>query len=508
MTVYNTRANAVVLVAHTLLFLAGIYCILVPPRVFFVHYTLPLWPDKTQDFYGNVIRYGFYVLGGTLVASSLTAVLFLHYRRRRLDYAPGLFIAYSMVALLASVLALGALVVSILGILAAQRTDPANLTTELTGGTRDPERRFIYLTVGSAVVLVLSLAALLAALSKHQMKMSRRNAILNTEVNASSMMPMDDKYNARMSESHDRKFSAPPAAVAASSSAGARYQVASTQYAQDAMRFSDMQANHYQQPQHSTQGYASYYEPYTQDQLQPPQQSYDYSAQYSNAGQPYPNRYSQQASPQGGGSGVPYSLAAYQAAHNADPYFADMDTQVGTQSTYQDGPLHAVGNRAPGPSDTVPYHQALGPYFTSDGAGLATAAHIKGPRTNPFPDHTHVPATPLVTDHDRPESESDYSHVDVDDLEEQQDRDPRSLEGPIAQSTSLSGTSGTRSNSSVVAGADARSATGDSSVAAYAGSFVSGSAGGGAPPSATGPYNRARDHPILEEQRERWRTER
>ncbi|KAJ3153483.1 hypothetical protein HDU89_000510 [Geranomyces variabilis] len=210
-----------ILVANTLLILAGVFMILVAAGTSFtsstLSYTLPAWPTtsdntvtKTQN---TIIQYSFYAFGGILIASGVSAIVFLQRWWRRLDYTPVLFLFHATLCGLAELVALAALVFAILATVMASRN--ANVTTDtpavVSGGTANATSRWAYLCIASGVVFLVNSVAFFGAVAEHRAKIRQRRDLYVTEINASSPPEhtsglADTKWMARMSESHSAKM--------------------------------------------------------------------------------------------------------------------------------------------------------------------------------------------------------------------------------------------------------------------------------------------------------------
>ncbi|KAI8588088.1 hypothetical protein BDZ88DRAFT_423081 [Geranomyces variabilis] len=209
-----------IIVANTLLILAGVFMILVAAGTSFtssmLSYTLPAWPStsdntvtKTQN---TIIQYSFYAFGGILIASGLSAIVFLQRWWRRLDYTPVLFLFHATLCGLAELVALAALVFAILATVMASRN--ANVTDTpavVSGGTANATSRWGYLCIASGVVFLVNSVAFFGAVAEHRAKIRQRRDLFVTEINASSPPEhtsglADAKWMARMSESHSAKM--------------------------------------------------------------------------------------------------------------------------------------------------------------------------------------------------------------------------------------------------------------------------------------------------------------
>ncbi|KAJ3164697.1 hypothetical protein HDU88_005131 [Geranomyces variabilis] len=211
-----------ILVANTLLILAGVFMILVAAGTSFtsstLSYTLPAWPTtsdntvtKTQN---TIIQYSFFAFGGILIASGVSAIVFLQRWWRRLDYTPVLFLLHATLCGLAELVALAALVFAILATVMASRNADGTTTDTpavVSGGTANATSRWAYLCIASGVVFLVNSVAFFGAVAEHRAKIRQRRDLYVTEINASSPPEhtsglADTKWMARMSESHSAKM--------------------------------------------------------------------------------------------------------------------------------------------------------------------------------------------------------------------------------------------------------------------------------------------------------------
>ncbi|KAI8908725.1 hypothetical protein DFJ77DRAFT_473097 [Powellomyces hirtus] len=303
----RTAVKGVILLANLIIILIGVLLILVASDSSFtsntIGYDLPAWPGTSADLENRIIQIGFYVVGGLMVLTALSAFVFHHHWRNRLDYTPTLFIIYAAVANLVLLLSFAGIVFAVLAIVTAARDgDPAK---PKSGFSTSAKWRFIYACIGAAVIFFINLAALAGAISKHRTKVKRRQGLLVTEINASTpadRTQAEGKWMARMSESHNSKLLGSrsdrrqSAAGMSSTSARGPFQLSQTRHyphpSPDGSYRYDRPANGgvYQSavtrlPHSATS--PTTYSVYSQ----PPNPEWDYSAHYSES--QYPEYYDQ-----------------------------------------------------------------------------------------------------------------------------------------------------------------------------------------------------------------------
>ncbi|KAJ3158786.1 hypothetical protein HDU86_002467 [Geranomyces michiganensis] len=230
----------IIVVANTLLILAGVFMVMVAAGSSFtsstLSYTRPRWPThgggddaSTQN---TIIQYTLYVFGGVLIVSALSALVFLQRWWRRLDYSPVLFVVHAAVSGLAEMLSLSVLVCAILATVVASRDDGNGASASdaaapapavaVSGGTANPTSRWAYVSIAAGALFLINAVAFFGAMAEHRAKVRQRRDLLVTEINASS--PPDHhhhhtssssayggdisnaKWMARMSESHSAKL--------------------------------------------------------------------------------------------------------------------------------------------------------------------------------------------------------------------------------------------------------------------------------------------------------------